>query len=94
MRKGLGNIIAMASMFEAMAQSNYADSYDEVQRDVVPDFKPSINYKSKNTGYKNYQFTEEGNFDTKSVLNNEIVFTCIAKSDRDAVRKYYEFLNQ
>jgi len=92
MRKNLGNIIAMASMFEAMAQSNIA--YDEPQRSVVPNFKPSINYKSKNTGYKNYQFTKDGNFDTKSILENEIVFTCVAKSDREAFKKFNEFNNK
>lgn len=90
MKKGLYKYLAMASMLEAVSQFKY----EEPKHENFPEFKPISNFKSKFTGYKNYQFTEEGNFDTKSVLNNEIVFTCIAKSDRDAVRKYYEFLNQ
>ena len=89
MKKEFLKYVAMTSMFEAMTQSNMA--YDEPQRGVVPDFKPSTNYKSKNTGYKNYQFTKDGNFDTKSILENEVVFSCVAKSDREAFKKFNEF---
>lgn len=82
--------LAMASMFEMMAQS----SSEDMPRGIMPEFKPSMNYKSKNTGYKNYQFTKDGEFDTKNILNKEIVFRCNAKSDREAIQKFNKYLTE
>ncbi len=88
MRKAFLHVLGLAIAMEGLKFNDY-DSYEPKGNLHTPDVTPKRYTRTK--GYRNYQFDANGNYNTNSVLINEIVFTCTAKSESDAVRKFNEF---
>lgn len=93
MKKSAGMLMAMAGMLAAtggMGMTRGPRRYDDPPKD-----RPYIpREKECPKGAKNYWFNKHGEFDNERMLKSETVFHCFARDDKNAKRKFNNFMKQ
>ena len=91
MSKMKSNALMMMAMAAAMNKGNsmmFTGSGEDDARVFIP------KEPTPPSGSKEYFFNIDGEFSTEKMLRTEVVFKCYAINDKNAIRKFKNFINQ